>query len=337
VTVPQVSVVLPARDAAATVDAALRSVLLQTLSNIEVCAIDDRSRDDTRDRLARWAARDWRVRVLDGLGAGLEHALNFGLQEARAPVVARMDADDVCHPERFARQLALLRADPSLGVVGCGVRIVRAGGVAQGFRLYEQWLNGLVTPADHAREIFVESPLAHPTAMFFREEARALGGYRTCPWPEDYDLWLRYHLAGRGIAKVPEALLDWTDHDGRLSRVDRRYARDRFLDAKAHYLARGLLATARQAVVWGAGPVGRRLARALRREGVAVVAFIDVDRRKIGVKSPGGVPVLDPEGVRAHPGLPVLAAVGKRGARDEIRGRLEAMGYREGADYWCCA
>lgn len=336
-TAPRISVVLPARDAAGTIDAAMASVLAQSCADLEVCAVDDGSTDDTRARLEAWAARDPRVRVLAGAGAGLEQALTLALHAARAPVVARMDADDVSLPERLARQLALLESDRDLGVVGCGVRIVRAGGVAEGFRLYEGWLNGLVTAADHAREIFVESPLAHPTAMFRRDEALALGGYRDCPWPEDYDLWLRYHVAGRGIAKVPAVLLDWTDHDGRLSRRDPRYARDRFLDAKAHYLARGPLAAGRRAVVWGAGPVGRRLARALRREGVAVPAFVDVDARKIGVKSPGGAPVLGPECVRAHSGVPVLAAVGKRGARDEIRERLDGFGYVEGRDYWCCA
>ncbi|MCI0340564.1 MAG: glycosyltransferase [Planctomycetales bacterium] len=334
---PRVSVLLPVRDGAETLPEALGSLLSQTLRDLEVVAVDDGSRDGTAAILGGAAAKDPRVRIVATGGRGLVAALNLGLAESRGTFVARMDADDVSHPERLAEQVALLDARPDVGVASCLVRIVREGGVAPGFKAYERWLNSCVTPEEIAREIFVESPVPHPTALMRREELVALGGYRDPPWAEDYDLWLRYHVAGRAMAKVPLVLLDWRDHDGRLSRVDPRYRRDRFVDAKAHYLVRGPLAGRPEALVWGAGPIGKRLARGLRREGVAVPAFVDVDPRKVGRKAPGGAAVVDPDALARFRGTPLLVAVGVRGARALIRGALAARGWTEGSDFWCAA
>ncbi|MHC5019862.1 MAG: glycosyltransferase [Planctomycetota bacterium] len=339
--VPKVSVLLPARDVEASIGAACLSILRGTLRDLELIVVDDGSVDGTRPKLERWAAHFPNLRILDGGGRGIDHALNLALEAARAPVIARMDGDDISHPFRLERQLALLEARPEVGVVGTLVQMERAGGVGGGFERYERWLNAAVTPAECAREIWVESPLAHPTVMMRTEECRALGGYRDCPWPEDYDLWLRYHAAGFAITKVPEVLFVWVDRDDRTSRVDGRYHRDRFIDAKAHYLAKGPLAEAKRALVWGAGTVGKRLARALRTEGVEVPAFIDVDVKKIGVKHPGGAPVVSPDELPSlleqHAGAKILTAVGVHGARTHIRAKLESLGLDEGTDYFCCA
>jgi glycosyltransferase involved in cell wall biosynthesis len=341
VTVPRVSVLLPARDVEATIKPACISVLHQTMRDLELIVVDDGSVDGTRTGL-RWLADHYaQIRVLDGGGKGIDHALNVALDAARAPVIARMDGDDISQPFRLERQLALLEARPEVGVVGTLVQMERAGGIGGGFERYARWLNAAVTPEECAREIWVESPLAHPTVMMRTEECRALGGYRDCPWPEDYDLWLRYHLAGYAITKVPEVLFVWTDRDDRASRVDGRYHRDRFIDAKAHYLAKGPLAESKRALVWGAGTVGKRLARALRGEGVEIPAFVDVDVKKIGVKHPGGAPVVSPDELpqllERHAGAKVLTAVGVHGARTHIRAKLDSLGLTEGADYFCCA
>src|SRR6476620_3791488 len=138
-----VSVLLPYRDAAATLDEAIESVLAQRGVALELILVDDGSRDDGPARAAAWAARDPRVVLLDTDGVGIARALGVALAAARAPVIARMDGDDWCHPDRLARQLALLQSDPSLVCVGTQVEALSDGDgvVGDGLRRYVAWQN----------------------------------------------------------------------------------------------------------------------------------------------------------------------------------------------------
>ena len=335
---PSVSVLLPVRDAGPDLEACLASLERQTLSGFEVVAVDDGSSDGSGQRLEAWAARAPWLRVLRRPPEGLVAALNHGLAVCRGPLVARMDADDVSHPRRLELQSALLEARPKAGVVSCLVRHYPRARVAEGFARYERWLNGLRTHEEMARERFVESPLAHPSVMVRRELLAAAGGYRDCGWPEDYDLWLRLFAAGVRFAKVERPLYFWREHPGRLTRRDPRYSSDSFLRCKAHHLALGPLAGGRQVVVWGAGQTGRRLARLLLEQGIEIMAFVDIDPRKVGGTARRR-PVVAPETLPGllGPRTVVLAAVASRGARELIRARLEAIGLVEGEGFWCVA
>jgi glycosyltransferase involved in cell wall biosynthesis len=337
---PAVSVLMPCFQAAGTLVEALESLSRQTLVDFEVIAVDDGSEDSTLDILSTWAGKDARFRVLARPHQGIIPVLNAGLAVCRAPYVARMDTDDRSHPERLARQVACLDAHPEVAVVGCLVRGFPPGQVRPGFGLYLEWLNSLVADADIRRQIFVESPLPHPSVVFRREWVERVGGYQEHGWPEDYDLFLRLYLAGARFSKVPAALFDWREHPGRLTRTDGRYSLENFLRAKTHYLARGPLFRRDAVFIWGAGMVGRRLSKHLARQGAPLVAFVDINPRKIG-GALRGLPILSPEALPAwwkRYGNPVaLSAVGARGARPIIRNRLEALGLREGQDWWSVA
>jgi len=335
---PSVSVLLPVRDAAPTLETCLWSLHRQTLEPVEVVAVNDGSRDGSGELLDRWAAGDRRRHVLHQAADGLVAALNLGLARCSAPLVARMDADDVSHPRRLELQAAYLEQHPEVGVVSCLVQHFPRGGVGEGFRIYEAWLNSLRHHEQMARERFIESPVAHPSAMVRREVLTSAGGYHDMGWPEDYDLWLRLFDAGVRFAKVGRPLFFWREHGRRLTRSDRRYAPASFLRCKAHYLARGPLAAADRVVVWGAGRTGRALSRWLIGEGVGIAAFIDIDPDKIGRRARGR-PIEPPERLDRllTPRSRVLAAVGSRGARQLIRERLNALGMTEGVNYWCVA
>ncbi len=300
--------------------------------------MDDGSGDGSAGILDAWARRDPRVRVLHRPHGGLIAALNAGLEACRGELVARMDADDACHPRRLERQLALMERRPELGVVSCLVRHVPVHRVAEGFRVYESWLNGLVEHGAIHRERFVESPVAHPSVVVRQDVLRAAGGWRDAGWAEDYDLWLRLLEAGVRFAKVPEVLYFWRDHPGRLTRSDGRYSVENFLRAKASFLLRGPLAGARPVIVWGAGQTGRRLSKHLLRGGAAIRAFLDIDPRKVGRRL-RGIPVRAADELPElwAPGLLVLAAVSSRGARRLIRARLAGLGLTEGRDFLCVA
>ena len=329
-----VSVLLPYRDAGDTIDEAARSILAQEGVELELVAVDDGSRDDGPARMRELEASDARVRLAQSSGCGLVAALARGLAEARGEIVARMDADDVALPGRLAAQARLLAADHGLGAVG--TRVAPLGDCGEGMRLYIDWQNALVTPEDHARELFVESPLCHPSVALRREALLEVGGWRDCAWAEDYDLWLRLDAHGWKLAKVPgEPGLLWRQRPGRATFADPRYARERFREARAFYLAPKLVRARRPVVVWGAGPTGRRLARDLEAHGVRASRFVDIDPRKIG-RTARGVAIVGADALRRGEET-VVVAVGARGARALVRANLVAMGFVEGSDFVCAA
>ncbi|PKN49669.1 MAG: glycosyl transferase [Deltaproteobacteria bacterium HGW-Deltaproteobacteria-20] len=328
---PLVSVLLPYRNVAATIEQALDSILAQSYPHLEVCAVDDGSSDDGPSRVAQRARRDPRVHCLATGGLGLVPALQHALAASHGTLVARMDGDDVSLPTRIERQVALLRDDPTLGVVGVRVEGFPEEALGEGMRQYIAWQNGLITTQQHTREMFVEAPLCHPTALLRRDVLEAVGGWQDVRGPEDYDLWLRLDAAGWKIAKVPEVLFRWRHRPGRATFADGRYALERFRETKAGYLARRVRALGSPMIVWGAGPTGKRLARELESHALRPSFFVDIDPRKIG-RTARGVPIRSADMLRVGEGT-VVVAVGARGARDLIRSALAPRGFLEGEHY----
>jgi GT2 family glycosyltransferase len=342
-TQPRVSILLPVRNAEATLPACIESLRTQTLTDWECLAVDDHSTDRSRELLEAWAAEDARARVLSAPApGGLVHALETVRCRARAPLLARQDADDRSLPERLERQAAAMDADRDVTVIGC--RTVTPGTITDGMRRHLRWLDRCVDVESCDREIWIESPLAHPTVVMRAEAIDRIGGYRDMGWPEDYDLWLRLHVDGGRMYNIKERLYIWTDHPGRLSRRDARYSPGAFLRCRLHHLRRWLSerAAGRPLVVWGAGRDGSRLARAWEEElggagpaAEAIAAFIDIDPRKVG-RTRRGLPVGTLEEARRRfPEAFYVVAVGVAGARERIRPELESTGAVEGRDFLC--
>jgi glycosyltransferase involved in cell wall biosynthesis len=266
-------------------------------------------------------------------GAGLVATLNLGLQSARSPLIARMDADDRMHPGRLRAQLRFMQEHPEVVLAGCRVEMFPRHAVTAGMREYLRWQNDCLEPADIAEEIYVESPFAHPSVMFRRDDVLRLGGYRDGMFPEDYDLWLRLHHAGQVLAKLPETLLAWRESPGRASRVQPRYAREAFDALRAEYLARDRrLRGDRPLAYWGAGRRTRSRARRLIDKGFAPTVWIDIDPRKIGNRVQGAQ-VVPPDWLADNTDAFVLVYVCNHGARELIGRDLRAMGYRRGRDF----
>lgn len=331
-TAPAVSVLLPVRDGEAHLEEALASLAAQTLDDFEVVAVDDGSTDATPEIFRSWAASDSRIRVERQERAGIVEALERARSRARGRYLARMDADDVAAPERLRRQLELMRRRPDVVLSGTLVRYFPRERLTDGGRRYERWINALREPGPIERDLFVECPIPHPTFFARTGAVAAVGGYRDRPVPEDYDLVLRLWEAGGRFAKVPEPLLRWRERPDRLSRTDPAYSRDAFRRLKVEVLRRTLLPGRDGAVVWGAGPTGKAFAVELRRQGVALRAFVDVDPRKVGQEI-HGAPVVDPDGVDRFAGALVVAAVAQPGARGEIREGLRRSGRAELEDF----
>ncbi len=325
-----VSVVLPVRDAEATVGEALRSLAAQTHRHIEIVVVDDGSRDGTGRVVRKWARRDARIRVVGAGRRGLVPALQRGLAEARGPYIARMDADDIAHPERLEEQLALLERSPGLAGCGTGVRRIPTVDITPRGAEYIAWLNAMTDCKSVAANLFVECPLAHPTFLFRTRVLAEAGGYRDRGWPEDYDLLLRLWRRGHRFVSVPRVLLDWRDRRDRLSRTHPAYSLEAFRACRVHHLRHSLLRDRTGVVVWGAGPTGKALAREFQRQGVGVEAFVEVDPRKIGQVIHGAPVVAARDAARTggralHVGA-VARAVGREAVRRAVRGAGLARG-----------
>jgi len=332
---PLVSVLLPARDVEQTLVDCLESLLCQTEARWECVLVDDASQDGTRAIATAFAERDERIRVLSARGDGIVEALHTGLAACRAPLIARMDADDRMHPERLGAQRMALEAQPALAGVGCHVEMISDGSGSAGREAYGEWLASIECPADVRREAFVECPLAHPT-WFLRRETFRRFPYRRGAFPEDYDLLLRLLRQGETLGVVPRRLLEWRDTPGRLSRTHPAYTEEAFARCKAEHLAAGFLAEEPQYVLWGYGATGRRLRRALAEHGRVPSHIVELHPGRLG-QHIHGAPVIEPRALRGLSGRRIVTSVSGAGARTEIRAALRGMDFTELRDFVCAA
>lgn len=209
---PRVSVLMPVYNGERYLTEAIESILEQTFDDFEFLIINDGSTDRSREILERHAARDARVRVFHRENRGITPTLNELLRLARADLVARMDADDIALPERFARQVRHLEENPDCALVGASVIIIDPEG---------RDLAARAVPLNHAEivEGFLRGGgqfVFHPATMFRRKLALDLGGYQErFPLAQDLDLFLRMAETAR-LTNLPEPLLKYREHAGKL-------------------------------------------------------------------------------------------------------------------------
>lgn len=233
-----ISVVMPAYNAQRFVAEAVESILAQTYRDFEFVIVDDGSTDETLPILRRYAAQDARIRLVEGDHRDLAGALNLGVAHATRPWVARMDADDMARPDRFARQLAAAAANPRVLVWGSYALHVNAAGKVLGVSR-----TGPTTERefDDLRRRGADVYVHHPTWLARRDVILKLGGYDprfdSC---EDFELLDRIADLGPVLA-IPEPLLRYRVHSS--SSTARRFFAMRhkadYVVARRHARMRG--------------------------------------------------------------------------------------------------
>ena len=209
---PAVSVVMPVHNALPYLDQAIESILGQTFSDFEFVILDDASADGSAERLAQWSASEPRIRLLhaeQNLGPALSSQRVAAA--ALAPIIARMDADDVAHPQRIEQQLQMLRRHPNVGLIASLYEVIGPDGRL--IRKAEPWR--LIR-----RSVF--APFVHGTIMYRRALSARIGGYRPeCEYWEDHDFVSRMSAVA-DVMVIPRALYKF-----RQSPVSTRIASDR--------------------------------------------------------------------------------------------------------------
>jgi hypothetical protein len=244
-----------------------------------------------------------------------------------------MDADDVMHPLRLAEDLAFLERRTSgalaVGAVASRVKILpKSTTYMHG---YAGWQNGILSASDHQREMWIEQPICNPATSYRNAAVDDVGGYRSCPWPEDYDLFLRLVIAGFSVEKKPVVRHGWRQHAAQVTRTKATQSKDAIARCKACHLVPAFALRTRPVWILGSGKEGRRISRALKAEGVAAAGFVDVDPKKIG-KTVHGAVVVDAAGFPPAGATFAIGAVGTSGARGLVRELLKTRGYVEGVD-----
>lgn len=231
VAVPAISVAMSVYNGERFLTQAIESILAQDFTDFEFLILDDGSTDATPAIIRDYAARDGRIRPIIRENRGLVASLNQLLGEARAPIVARMDGDDIAHPQRFSTQVRFLADHPEVGVVGCWSRDMDefGGPYVTGGRDHP------VHHEEFQHNIRHGGPLlCHPSVMYRRDLVLAQGGYhaafRHC---EDLDLWLRLASVTR-LANIPQRLIQYRHY---LGQVSKRHATKQQIGAAIAYEA----------------------------------------------------------------------------------------------------
>jgi len=203
-----VSVIVLARNSAATIREALDSLLEQTYSHFEILVVDGGSTDSTRELALSFA--DSRIRIITQHGKGLGDARNLGIREARGKYVAYLDSDDVAMPRRIEAQLRFLQQNPDHAVVGSWLRLIDGEGAEIATRRYVE------SDPEIRTAMASLNVLPNPGIMFRKAVIVDVGLYSEA-LPEDYDLWLRLMNTPRVDAKMhnlPEVLTQYRVHLG---------------------------------------------------------------------------------------------------------------------------
>lgn len=322
---------MPFYNARDTMVKAIESIHRQTFPAWELLLIDNNSQDGSLSVAQEWQKKDERITIITEQQKGIAYALNTGLKHAKAGYICRMDADDWSKPQRLEKQFGFLEANKQIGVVAVQAEFSSALPGSEGYRLFVEWQNSLITPRDHYLNRFVESPVAHPAVMFRKSCYDLYGGYATGCLPEDYELWLRWMSKGVKFAKIPEKLLVWHDHAGRISRNHANYDQLAFEKVACHYLAQWVklkLPEDKKIVICGTGKRSRRCAGLLETGGVNIYAFTNVVTKNISGRK--FIPVTE-----IRKGFPYffINFIAKRGVRESVRNFFISRNFTEGKDF----
>lgn len=289
-----ISVVMPIKSWQNHATAAINSILRQSYEQLELILVTGADHKFVCEQLPK----DDRILSMQRSKPGIVSALNTGLSMASGEFVARMDADDIAHPDRLRLQLQHMLENPDIDVCGTSIEFFSdTDTIANGNKRYQTWLNQTVTHTDIHQQLFIESPIPHPTWMAQADVWNKVGQYLEFDGPEDYEWLLRAWLLGMRFGKVTTrkatnntgtgcfsesaSLLKWREHASRLTYTDPRYSRKAFIELKARVLsdARSTLRLNSDRGVWiaGTGRNARYWCDALQSCQVAVRGFVELD------------------------------------------------------------
>lgn len=202
---PQLSVILPTYNCDSFIKECMDSLLGQSFTDFEVLVVDDASKDETVPIIQ--AYQDDRIKLhIKKQNSGYTDSLNWAIREARGNYIARMDGDDVCHPQRFEKQIDYLKNNPDVVILGTYAQVIDSDFI---FKYPSD-------PAAMSTMLLFGNNMVHPSVMGTAAIFKNNPYDRTREPAEDYDLWTRIATQGK-TSNIPEILLYYRVHDQQVS------------------------------------------------------------------------------------------------------------------------
>lgn len=272
---------MPFKNTAKFIEATLQSILQQSYTNWELLAVNDSSTDESARIVASCAQKYPQIQLLQNKGKGILPALRTAYQKASGDFITRMDSDDLMLPQQLEVLWSNLQGHPKGFVSTGGVEYFKTGGIGDGFKRYEAWLNTLTARGDNFKAIYKECPIPSPCWMLRKSDLDSIAAFEADVYPEDYDLVFRMYAKGFKVVPCKQVLLQWRDYPERSSRNDPHYADFTFTNIKMHYFLKLDWHQEKALLLWGAGKKGKKIAAYLTTKDIDFT-WISRDSNKVG-------------------------------------------------------
>ena len=278
---PLVSILIPFKNTGEYLEPCLLSILNQTYSNWELLIIDDGSTDNSFEIVNTFAIKDERIKLFKNTGQGIIDALKLAFEKSTGELITRMDSDDVMQPNKIEVLANHLILHGTKHVALGLVNYFAEGGIKDGYKSYETWLNSLTLKGRNFSEIYKECVIPSPCWMVYRSDLIACDAFNPSRYPEDYDLAFRFYKHQFKCIPCDVVLHNWRDYNNRTSRTHVHYAENHFIDIKLLYFLELDYNPRKTLVVWGAGNKGKTIAKKLIAQNIPFEWICD-NPKKIG-------------------------------------------------------
>ena len=228
----KISVIMSVYNGEEYLSEAIDSVLRQSFSDFELIIINDCSTDRTGEILARYASLDARVKVHPNeVNLRLPSSLNKAISLAKGKYIARMDADDICLPDRLEKQYDFMESHPNIALSSCRFMTLKNGVIASG------GCGGKIDHESIKALLLVTNPILHPGIIAKADVIRELGYDKAFTCTEDIELWSRFVMANHEIEILPEYLMIYRLHDKQITETTRDRQRGEVIAVQKRYYA----------------------------------------------------------------------------------------------------
>lgn len=328
----KISILMPVFNTEKYLTECIESILAQTEKDWELLVVNDFSTDQSFELLKRFEGSDERIRVFQNKEKGIIPALRVAFENSEGELITRMDSDDVMYPQKLAcLKRPLVKMGAGNLAVG-GVEYFSEEGVGEGFRKYEEWLNGMTEQGKNFDDIYKECSIPSPSWMIHRDDLIRAGAFEPNVYPEDYDLVFRFREIGLKIIPSQKVVHRWRDRPERASRTDANYRDFTFIQLKARWFVKSDYNFERPLVLWGAGKKGKRIARILNEEGISF-GWVTNNPEKIG-KEIRGVELREIDILKRLNNPQIIIAVASPTDQIEIENELRDLGMRKNEHYF---